>query len=314
MTTASEQQPPPTVFAWAGGSEAFSRLTRIFYGHVKTDPILAPVFAEMSPEHPEWVAQWLGEVFGGPATYTKERGGYAHMVSRHLGRALTEQQRARWVRLMGEAADEAGLPADPEFRSAFVSYLEWGSRLALANSQPAAQPPPRMPVPRWDWGTAGPPSASPGSAPSPLAPCATTCRRPAGAGGWLAELRARHPAAVHRPRPGLDGLGIRPRGRGGGPGARCCHPGPAGLRADAVLRGLARQAGDAVPPVDGERQTRLASDELDVAAHHWPVTNPWIRRRPPLRQRSFGTGQRVTPSQRARASAKCWFVWLVMVG
>ena len=170
MTTASEQQPPPTVFAWAGGSEAFSRLTRIFYGHVKTDPILAPVFAEMSPEHPEWVAQWLGEVFGGPATYTKERGGYAHMVSRHLGRALTEQQRARWVRLMGEAADEAGLPADPEFRSAFVSYLEWGSRLALANSQPAAQPPPRMPVPRWDWGTAGPPSASPGSAPSPLAP------------------------------------------------------------------------------------------------------------------------------------------------
>jgi truncated hemoglobin YjbI len=60
----------------------------------------------MSPQHPEWVAQWLGEVFGGPATYTKERGGYPHMLSRHLGRALTEQQRARWVRLMGEAADE----------------------------------------------------------------------------------------------------------------------------------------------------------------------------------------------------------------
>jgi hemoglobin len=140
-TSAASPQPPPTVFAWAGGAEAFSRLTRIFYGHVKTDPILAPVFAEMSPEHPEWVAQWLGEVFGGPATYTQERGGYTRMLSRHLGRALTEQQRARWVRLMGEAADEAGLPADPEFRSAFVSYLEWGSRLALANSQPGAAPP-----------------------------------------------------------------------------------------------------------------------------------------------------------------------------
>jgi hypothetical protein len=57
--------------------EAFSRLTRIFYGHVKTDPPLEPVFATMSPEHPDWVAQWLGEVFGGPATYTQERGGYA---------------------------------------------------------------------------------------------------------------------------------------------------------------------------------------------------------------------------------------------
>ena len=116
----------PTVFEWAGGTEALSRLTRIFYGHVKTDPILAPVFAEMTPEHPEWVARWLGEVFGGPATYTQQRGGYRHMLSRHLGRALTEQQRARWVRLMGEAADEAGLPTDPEFRSAFVSYMEWG--------------------------------------------------------------------------------------------------------------------------------------------------------------------------------------------
>jgi truncated hemoglobin YjbI len=168
--TPTSAQPPPTVFAWAGGAEAFSRLTRIFYGHVKTDPILTPVFAEMRPEHPEWVAKWLGEVFGGPATYTQERGGYAHMLSRHLGRALTEQQRARWVRLMGEAADEAGLPADPEFRSAFVSYLEWGSRIALANSQPGAQPPLRMAVPHWDWGTAGPPSASPDSTPLPFAP------------------------------------------------------------------------------------------------------------------------------------------------
>ena len=169
-TSPASPQLPPTVFAWAGGAEAFSRLTRIFYGHVKTDPILAPVFAKMSPEHPEWVAQWLGEVFGGPATYTQERGGYTRMLSRHLGRALTEQQRARWVRLMGEAADEAGLPADPEFRSAFVSYLEWGSRLALANSQPGADPPLRMPVPHWDWGTAGPPGATLGSAPPPSVP------------------------------------------------------------------------------------------------------------------------------------------------
>jgi truncated hemoglobin YjbI len=169
MTPTSGQQ-PPTLFAWAGGGEAFSRLTRIFYGHVRTDPILAPVFAEMSPEHPDWVAQWLGEVFGGPATYTQERGGYPHMLSRHLGRALTEQQRARWVQLMGEAADEAGLPADPEFRAAFVSYLEWGSRIALANSQPGAQPPLRMPVPHWDWGTAGPPGPTLGSAPPPRGP------------------------------------------------------------------------------------------------------------------------------------------------
>lgn len=146
-------------------------MTRIFYGYVKDDPILAPVFAEMSPEHPEWVAQWLGEVFGGPPRYTNERGGYPHMVGRHLGRGLTEQQRARWVRLIGDAADEAELPTDPEFRSAFVSYVEWGSRIALANSQPGAEPPPRMPVPRWSWGQAGLPGSALGPAqPPPSAP------------------------------------------------------------------------------------------------------------------------------------------------
>jgi truncated hemoglobin YjbI len=160
----------PTVFEWAGGAGAFSRLTDIFYGHVKDDPLLAPVFAEMSPEHPEWVAQWLGEVFGGPTRYTAERGGYPHMIGRHLGRALTEPQRARWVRLLGEAADEAGFPTDPEFRSAFVAYLEWGSRIALANSQPGAEPPPHMPVPRWSWGQAGLPGSALGpSEPAPEA-------------------------------------------------------------------------------------------------------------------------------------------------
>ncbi|HLZ26698.1 MAG TPA: hypothetical protein VKV73_05190 [Chloroflexota bacterium] len=66
----------------------------LLYGHVKHDPILAPVLAEMSAEHPEWVAQWLGEVFGGPPRYTNERGGYPHMIGRHLGRAIAACVRA----------------------------------------------------------------------------------------------------------------------------------------------------------------------------------------------------------------------------
>jgi hemoglobin len=48
------------------------------------------------------------------------------------------------------------MPSDPEFRSAFVAYIEWGTRLAVANSQPGADPPPKAPVPRWGWGEAPP--------------------------------------------------------------------------------------------------------------------------------------------------------------
>ena len=146
----------PTLYEWAGGAPALNRLTEAFYARVRADDVLAPVFADMPPDHPEHVAIWLGEVFGGPPRYTEEHGGYPHMLAKHKGRALTEEQRFRWVQLICGAADEAGLPDDPEFRSAFVAYIEWGTRLALANSQPGAEPVPEAPVPRWGWGEAPP--------------------------------------------------------------------------------------------------------------------------------------------------------------
>ncbi|WP_240670328.1 group II truncated hemoglobin [Actinoplanes solisilvae] len=145
-----------TLYEWAGGAGALTELCEEFYRLVGDDELLAPMFAGMNPEHPRYVAQWLGEVFGGPARYTAERGGYAHMLSMHLGKAITEPQRRRWVNLMQDAADSVGLPGDPEFRAAFVGYLEWGTRLARENSQPGADPVREAPVPRWGWGVAPP--------------------------------------------------------------------------------------------------------------------------------------------------------------
>jgi len=146
----------PTLYEWAGGADALERLTELFYEKVRADELLEPVFRGMEAQHPKWVAMWLGEVFGGPARYTEERGGYTHMLEKHRGGTLTEQMRRRWMQLICDAADDAELPSDPEFRSAFVAYVEWGTRLAVANSQPGATPPPRAPVPRWGWGEAPP--------------------------------------------------------------------------------------------------------------------------------------------------------------
>lgn len=146
----------PTLYEWAGGGAAFERLTEVFYREVVKDEVLAPVFAHMDPQHAHYVAMWLAEVFGGPASYTEQRGGYPHMLGRHLGRGITEVQRRRWLDLLMTAADEAGLPDDPEFRAAFVGYLEWGTRLAVGNSRPGAEPVQEAPVPRWGWGVAPP--------------------------------------------------------------------------------------------------------------------------------------------------------------
>lgn len=149
----------PTIFEWAGGLPALIRMTRLFYEKfVPADDLLAPVFANMAADHPQRVAKWLAEVFCGPKCYSEEYGGYAHMIAEHLGKCLTEEMRARWVALLLQSAREAGLPNDAEFRSAFASYLEWGSRLAVENSQTESRPPLHMPMPHWDWNTtAGPP-------------------------------------------------------------------------------------------------------------------------------------------------------------
>ena len=144
------------MYDWAGGMPALDRLTVVFYRHVHADPVLAPVFAHVGNDHPHHVAVWLAEVFGGPAAYTDEHGGYPAMLEHHRGLAITAEQRTRWATLIAASADEAGLPADPEFRSAFVAYVEWGSRIGLANSQPGSTPTPRAPVPHWGWGEAPP--------------------------------------------------------------------------------------------------------------------------------------------------------------
>lgn len=146
----------PTIHAWAGGTAAFERLTEIFYGHVLKDPVLRPVFAGMAADHPRHVAMWLAEVFGGPARYSAERGGHAGMARHHVGRGITEEQRRRWVALLMDAADEAGLPDDPEFRAVFAYYIEWGTRMALIYAGDSPPPLDAAPVPRWQWGQTPP--------------------------------------------------------------------------------------------------------------------------------------------------------------
>jgi CDGSH-type Zn-finger protein/truncated hemoglobin YjbI len=158
----------PTLFEWAGGLPALTRMTRLFYEkHVPEDPLLASLFGSMAADHPQRVAAWLAEVFGGPKDYSERHGGYSRMISQHLGKQITEEHRVRWVAALLEAAREAGLPNDPEFRSVFSSYIEWGSRLAVENSQTESHPPEHMAMPSWGWTTAAGP---PGSRVSALAP------------------------------------------------------------------------------------------------------------------------------------------------
>jgi hemoglobin len=148
---------PPSLFDWAGGQPAIARMIGAFYDRVESDELLSQFFpGGVSGEHREHVTIWWCEVFGGPADYTNSLGGYHAMLEHHLNLGITPEQRYRFASLMSMAADDAALPADPEFRAALVGYLEWGTRLAMQNSQTGAAVVEEAPVPRWGWGVAPP--------------------------------------------------------------------------------------------------------------------------------------------------------------
>jgi hemoglobin len=153
-----EKKIVPTLASWAGGTEKLEQLTAKFYDKVSQDKTLGPVFQHMSPQHAVRVAHFIGEVFGGEKLYTKDQGSHATMVEHHVGKHLTEDLRKKWMTLLLETADEVGLASDPEFRAAFVGYIEWGSRLAVINSNASTNPvAPTAPMPKWGWGETGGP-------------------------------------------------------------------------------------------------------------------------------------------------------------
>ncbi|HZE85223.1 MAG TPA: group II truncated hemoglobin [Puia sp.] len=158
MTTQGQNNAIPSLYEWVGGMDTFERLIVLFYKKVVVDELIGPVFRHMSPEHQVHVAHFFAEVFGGPPAYTANGGSHYKMIQKHLGKHLNESQRKRWVALLLDTADENNLPDDPEFRSAFVAYIEWGTRIAILNSNtdsPTIDP--DTPMPEWNWGVPGKP-------------------------------------------------------------------------------------------------------------------------------------------------------------
>ena len=151
----------PTLYEWAGGMPAFEKLFDLFYDKVLMDEVLEPVFKHMSPQHRLHVAHFVAEVLGGPKIYSQSEGDHFEMIKKHLQRYLTEKHRKRWMELLLETADELALPDDPEFRSAFLAYLEWATRIAVINSNKNdVTEDPNSPMPEWGWGIVGGPYQS----------------------------------------------------------------------------------------------------------------------------------------------------------
>jgi hemoglobin len=142
----------PTLYEHAGGEAALHRLEQIFYDSVLRDPLLQPLFGAGRPEHVEHLTMFTAETFGGPDRFSRELG-FRHLIDVHRGLHITEEQRRRFVDLYLAALDEAGMPDDEPFRTAVREHVEFGTRVAMQNSNATsdAELYPLRTVPRWTW-------------------------------------------------------------------------------------------------------------------------------------------------------------------
>lgn len=141
-----------SLYEHAGGEEGIHDLEEIFYAKALADPVLREVFPERVPTHVDHLTWFTAESFGGPDRFTKELG-FSYIIDVHRGLKLTEEQRQRFVDLYLEALDESGLPDDEPFRAAVRSHVEFGSKVAVQNSQAETdeQLHPLREVPLWNW-------------------------------------------------------------------------------------------------------------------------------------------------------------------
>jgi hemoglobin len=141
-----------TLFEHAGGIEGLHRLEDHFYSSVLADPLLQPLFGAGKPSHVEHLTWFTAESFGGPGRFSSELG-FRHLIEVHRGKKITEEQRQRFVELYLAALDAVGMPDDKPFRAAVRSHVEFGSKVAMQNSNAASEEElhPLREVPIWTW-------------------------------------------------------------------------------------------------------------------------------------------------------------------
>lgn len=142
-----------SLYEFAGGDVAFTALATAHHARCLADPELNHPFShpDQHPQHVERLAAYWAEVLGGPPRYSEECGDESAVLRLHAGNGDMSDLGRRFVECFVRAADDAGLPPDPQFRAALRAYMEWAVAQVLVHRDSAATVPPGLPMPRWSW-------------------------------------------------------------------------------------------------------------------------------------------------------------------
>lgn len=107
------------MFEAVGGEAFFVELVDRFYDGVAADLLLRPLYPDDLTDSKRHLALFLQQYFGGPGTYSEERG-HPRLRQRHLPFVISEAERDTWFRHMAVALDrvvtERGVAPDLEAR------------------------------------------------------------------------------------------------------------------------------------------------------------------------------------------------------
>lgn len=118
-----------------GGAETFRKLIAAFYRRVPDDPILGPMYpADELPEAEERLRMFLEQYWGGPRTYSDQRG-HPRLRMRHVPFAVTPTARDHWLELMRAALDEVGMTPDRD--QEIWTYLVMAAHSMVNTDEPS---------------------------------------------------------------------------------------------------------------------------------------------------------------------------------
>lgn len=144
----------PSLYEFAGGAPAFLALARAHHARCLADPELNHPFSHEDghPRHVERLAAYWGEVLGGPAEYSRSCGDQSYLLWLHSGNGDMSDLGHRFVDCFVNAMDDAGLPADSEFRDSMRAYMEWAVKdVALSYPDRSVEIPKETAMPHWSW-------------------------------------------------------------------------------------------------------------------------------------------------------------------
>lgn len=124
-----------TVYEAVGGQPFFDALAARFYDRVRVDPTLRPLYPEDEAafdESERWLALFLGQYWGGPTTYSEQRG-HPRLRMRHNGFLVGPRERDAWLAGMAAAVDDVEVPE--ALRQRLLDYFAMAANHLLNSPQ-----------------------------------------------------------------------------------------------------------------------------------------------------------------------------------